>query len=248
MVVTPLTQYAFTHDGVTRDVVRVGASGPAVILLHELSGVSRPCLELADRLGADFRVHLPVLYGSPVQGDGMAAASRMLCVRREFAILGAGRSSPMASWLRALCRQVSAEAGGRVGAVGMCLTGGLVFSMVLDPSVGAAVASQPSLPWRRGSVTITADELGDTAAAVERAAATGTPVLGLRFADDPICPGSRFDRLAEVYTAEGGTFLRNPPGGDYTGRAHSVLGVDAGQAPGSVETVRTFLLTRLVAV
>lgn len=242
-----LAEYSFTYDGVTRDVVRVGDDGPAVIVLHELFGVSETCLELADFLATDFQVHLPVLFGPPGRSGTVAAIGRALCVRRELTLLSAGRSSPIAGWLRALARHAAAGVASRVGVIGMCLTGGLVFPMVLDPCVGAAVAAQPSLPWRPGSTTVAADELGDTAAAVEAAAATGTPVLGLRFAGDRTCPESRFDRLQAVDSAQVGAFLRNPPGGDYPGTQHSTLTNHVDHAPGARETVRAFLLEHLGA-
>ncbi len=247
MPAAPLAEYSFTYDGVTRDVVRVGDGGPAVIVLHELFGVSETCLELADFLSTDFQVHLPVLFGSPGRSSPVAAIGRALCVRRELTLLSADRSSPIAGWLRALARHAAAGAAFRVGVIGMCLTGGLVFPVVLDPSVGAAVAAQPSLPWRPGSTTVTADELGDTAAAMAQAAATGTPVLGLRFAGDSTCPGSRFDRLQAVYREQAGTFLRNPPGGDYPGTRHSTLTDHVDQTPGARDTVRAFLLDHLEA-
>ena len=87
----------------------------------------------------------------------------------------------------------------------MCLSGGFVFSVVLDPVVGAAVASQPSLPLRSGAKMIGAAELGDGADAGWRvAAATGTPVLGLRFVRRPMSPAARFDRLEQVYADNDG--------------------------------------------
>jgi dienelactone hydrolase len=249
-------QYPFTYDGLTRDVLLIGGGGPRVVLLHELGGVSRTCLDFADALAADFQVHIPVLHGYPGQVlDGMATRpkdplrnARFICVRRELSMLSAGRSSPISGWLRALCRHVAEGEPGSVGVVGMCLTGGLVFSMVLDPGVGAAVAAQPSLPWRRKAEEVSAAELGDRQSRVERAAATGTPVLGLRFADDPICPAARLDRVEEVYTGAGGRFTRyspQPPKKDIPGDSHSVLTDDADHAPGACEAVRDFLFEHL---
>jgi dienelactone hydrolase len=245
---------------VTRDVALVDGPGPPVVLLHEISGVSLTCLAYAEELAKDFRVHVPVLHGypgqvidhMPTQPKDPVRKLRLFCVRREFTLLAAGVPSPVTSWLRALCRHVGGAEPGTVGVVGMCLTGGFVFSLVLDPVVGAAVASQPSLPMRRGADRVGADELGDGAEAVARCAATGTPVLGLRFVGDPMSPAARFDRLEQVYADNYGLFLREspaPPSQDIPGPSdsHSVLTDHSERAPGVRDRVRAFLLEHLGA-
>ncbi|MET0831536.1 MAG: dienelactone hydrolase family protein [Acidimicrobiia bacterium] len=251
-------EYPFTHDGLTRDVLLIDGPGPRVVLLHEVGGVSRACLDFADALAGDFQVHIPVLHGYPGQVlDGTATGTkdplskaRFICIRREFAMLSAGRSSPISGWLRALCRHVAEGTPGAVGVIGMCLTGGLVFSLVLDPSVGAAVASQPSVPLRPKAEQVGAAELGDRQSRGEEAAATGTPVLGLRFSDDGMCPGARLDRIEELYAAGGGRFTRyspQPPAKDIPGPpdSHAVLTDHADRAPGARGLVRAFLLEHL---
>ena len=251
-------EYPFTHDGLSRDVLLIEGPGRRVVLLHEVGGVSPACLEFADALSVDFQVHVPVLHGYPGQVlEGLPtepkdplARARFICVRREFAMLGSDRSSPISGWLRALCRHVADGTSGTVGVVGMCLTGGLVFSMVLDPSVGAAVASQPSLPLRPKAAQVAATELGDRQSMVELAAGTGTPVLGLRFADDTMCPGARLDRIDEVYRANHGRFTRyspQPRAEDIPGppASHAVLTDHADQAPGARDLVRAFLRQHL---
>ena len=140
--------------GKTKPVLLTGATGPAVIVIHEVYGftptLARFCRWVRD---AGFRVYAPILFGSPDAGNAeKQTLGRILslCVSREFTLLAANKSSPVTEWLRALSRLAHQECGGRgVGAIGMCLTGGFALSMALDPVVLAPVLAQPGLPATR---------------------------------------------------------------------------------------------------
>ena len=138
--------------------------------------------------------------GRPFSGGYAAGELLRACVRREFAVLAADRSSPITDWLRALCRDLHQESGGvGVGAIGMCLTGNFALALMLEPAVRAPVLSQPSLPFpvgrrRRRGLHVSEDEL---AVIRERVSCEGEKVLGLRFTQDPMVPAERFERLRE---------------------------------------------------
>lgn len=209
--------------------VFVRGEGIPVVLCHELPGLTRETVDLAERLVADgFRIYLPLLFGDPLQRFSRARVLLglpQLCLRHQFHCFARSRSSPVADWLRELCRWVSATNDGRrVGAVGMCLTGGFVLVMMIDPSVGAVVLSQPALPFR--VLPGSAAALGVSEADLERAKARGdVPLLGLRFSSDERSPCQRFATLQGAF---GGRFeavtLRSPdPDHDISARAHSVL-------------------------
>ena len=193
----------FTHAGVTRPVFRAGR-GPGIVVMHEIPGIYSAVAEFAERLVEEgFRVALPELFGEtgrPFSGGYAAGELLRACVRREFAVLAADRSSPITDWLRALCRDLHQESGGvGVGAIGMCLTGNFALALMLEPSVRAPVLSQPSLPFpvgrrRRRGLHVSEDEL---AVIRERVCRQGEKVLGLRFTRDPMVPAERFDRLRE---------------------------------------------------
>jgi dienelactone hydrolase len=133
------TELEFTHDDITRTVYQ-RSSGPPVILMHELPGLAEPTVRLAEELvGAGYTVLLPHLFGkilsqphnhtiASIESDAVSLANlAFLCVQREFAFLHGSKSAPIANWLRALAKKVSDERNGtRVGAIGMCLTGGYV--------------------------------------------------------------------------------------------------------------------------
>jgi dienelactone hydrolase len=173
-------------DGEFTHTVFSGGSGPAVIVLHEATGLSPGAVALGRRLvDADFTVHLPMFFGHPEQTGMARGLLGLFCVRREFSLVRLGRSSPVASWLRALATHVHDPAAGPgVGVVGMCLTGGLALASVIEPTVRAAVSAHPALPGvlpfvpqplskRRHSLDLSACDL-------ERAAKRDTPVLALR--------------------------------------------------------------------
>lgn len=191
---------SFEHEGAARAVFRRGA-GPGVVVIHEIPGPTPAVLRFAEKVvDAGFTVFLPWLFGTPlrpVSARYLASSFAHACVSREFSVLAADASSPITDWLRALCRHVHAELGGKgVGALGMCLTGNFALALMVDEAVMAPVLSQPSLPFavgprRRAGLHLSPEDL----AIVKRRAAAGCAVLGLRFTKDRAVPDERFDRL-----------------------------------------------------
>jgi dienelactone hydrolase len=193
---------AFTHDGVTHATYRQG-SGPAVVVVHEIPGITPKVLEFAERVVAQgFTVVMPLLVGEvgrKPSGSYIASSMRKICISREFTTMAMHKTSPIISWLRALARQMHSEVGGvGVGAVGMCFSGGFALGMMVDDIMVAPVLSQPSMPFAIGSNRSADLNLSpsDEARIVERAQA-GCQVLGLRFTGDKLV-GTRFDSLREL--------------------------------------------------
>ncbi|MFD9570199.1 dienelactone hydrolase family protein [Streptomyces sp. NPDC059982] len=201
------TRGTFTHDGVRRRVLRRG-TGPAVIIMAEIPGITPKVLRFAERVAdTGCTAVLPVLFGKPGRdpdpaAHGWTGAARTLasalwevCVSREFTLLATGRSSRVVGWLRALAAAEHERCGGPgVGAVGMCLTGGFALAMATDERLLAPVLSQPSLPLactagRAGGIDIGADELAVVRRRCER---DGLRVMGLRFRGDRLVPADRF--------------------------------------------------------
>jgi dienelactone hydrolase len=200
----PLQGFAestFTHDGVERTIFRRG-NGPGVVIIPEIPGVTPAVARFAEYVAeAGFTAFVVSLFGTPGRplSDipytiGVFARA---CVSREFAVLAANGSSPITTYLRALCRHVHAELGGKgVGAIGMCFTGNFALALMVEPCVMAPVLSQPSLPFgftpeRRSGLHLSPEDL----AIVKERVADGCPVLGMRFTHDPAVPPERFARL-----------------------------------------------------
>jgi dienelactone hydrolase len=192
---------AFAWEGDARCVYRAG-SGPAVIVMSEIPGITPAVASFAQRVvDAGHTVFMPLLFGEPMRPPERGYALGVLlkaCISREFRVLAANQSSPIVDWLRALARHAHRECGGRgVGAIGMCFTGNFALAMMLNAPVLAPVLSQPSLPFaitksRRGALHASAEELQ---AAHEMIDNHGARILALRFIQDPMCPGERFARL-----------------------------------------------------
>jgi dienelactone hydrolase len=228
------TTTSFDHDGAQRSVYRRG-QGPAVLVIHEVPGVTPEVARFGTRVADDgFSVYMPSLFGTPGRPFSASYAGAVVlrcCVSREFRVLAANEASPITDWLRALARRAFAETGGRgVGVIGMCMTGNFALTLALDPEVMAPVLSQPSLPapltkGMRRSLHLSDEGL----ASLKRRASQGLKVLGLRFTGDPNCPGERFERLREELGAafegiEIDSSRGNPHG--IPRRAHSVVTMD----------------------
>ncbi|MGA9275903.1 dienelactone hydrolase family protein [Ilumatobacter sp.] len=191
----------FTSAGITHDTYRKG-SGPGVVVIHEIPGISPNVLRFADEVvERGFTVMMPDLMGTPGKapsGPYIISSMVKLCVAREFTTFAMNKTSPVIAWLRALARNLHAEVGGPgVGAVGMCFSGGFALGMMVDEIMLAPVLSQPSLPAslgaaRSGDLNLSPD---DEAAVIQRAQ-DGCQVLGLRFTEDRAV-GTRFDTLRE---------------------------------------------------
>lgn len=192
----------FAFGGRSRTVYRKG-NGPAVIVMHEVPGISAEVLRFARKVvDAGFTVFMPHLFG--VVGKKTNEFNRVrelarLCISREWHVLAEKRSSPVADWLRALARHVHKEIGGPgVGAVGMCVTGNFALTMTLDSEVIAPVMAHPSFPLPIGrkkaaALHVTPETLDN---ARRRIRDEGLKVLGVRFTGDALfCRAPRFETL-----------------------------------------------------
>jgi len=146
------TRGSHSAAGYTHDTYRKG-TGPGVIVVHELPGMTPQVIEFAEEVvAAGFTVVLPHLFGNPEDPATPAVFARVfpkVCVNKEFTKLAVGETAPVADWLRSLARVLHAQVGGPgVGALGMCFTGGYALAMMVDAPVEAPVLCQPSAPFR----------------------------------------------------------------------------------------------------
>ena len=204
----------------THPVWRKG-TGPGVVVIHEMPGLTNGVIRFGEELvAAGYTVLLPHLFGPAGRDFSNLDVARVLpgiCVSREFTKLARGVTTPVAGWLRSLARELHAELGGPgVGALGMCFTGGFALAMMVDDSTVAPVVCQPSVPFI-GSAARAADlnlSPADTEV-VRRRAGEGCAVLGIRYASDPLV-GVRFDTLTSLI---GDAFIRV----DLDGKGHSTV-------------------------
>ena len=248
----------FTALGTTRTLWRTG-EGPAVIVIHEVPGITPLVAEFGRRVAErGMTAVLPELFGTTGRALSAAYGARSLlraCISREFGVLATGRTSPITAWLRELAVVEHRRCGGPgVGALGMCLTGGVALGMLVEPSVVAPVLSQPSTPLplgarRKADPGVSPEDLEQ----IKDRIAGGACVIGLRFSGDTASTHERFETLrtalgegfigVEIDSSEG-----NPWG--YKRSAHSVLTQDYLDDEGSptrqaLEQVLAFFSDRL---
>ena len=249
----------FAHGGTTHTVLRTG-TGPAVIIMAEIPGITPRVAEFGRRVAAlGCTAVLPSLFGKPGKSPSPLYITSSLvkaCIAREFTAFLRNRTSPVTSWLRALAAHEHGRCGGPgVGAVGMCFTGGFALGMMVDQRMLAPVLTQPSLPLPFGKGSKRA--LGISKKDLEKARQRvdeGVCVLGLRFSHDAMAPGERFARLKEEF-GEGfiGVEIDSSPGNAYriSPRAHSVLTEELVDEPGhptreALDKVLDHLASRLL--
>ena len=260
--------FEFTDGDITHTVYGRG-TGCAVLLMHELPGLNRACIDYANELAQTFAVYMPLLFGKPYDNNGLKFLPH-ICISKEFAALSNGGGGTLVGWLRALGRKALQDCGGPgIGAIGMCLTGNFAIALMADEAVLAPVASQPALPitaalpmlrtvmpGARAALGVTPEQL---AAAMQRAA-QGVPLMCLRFSNDRISPAERFDVLRATFGTAFRPFLRHSSEGIDSSpdnpyglkeNAHSVLtGECEGDMPDNPvrqarDAVREFLKERL---
>src|SRR3954466_15985611 len=86
--------------------VYVAGSGPAVIVMTEMPGISPQVARFARWVrGAGFSVYMPSLFGrggAVARGDEGVAVFKRACLSAEFRAFAANEASPRTQWLRAL--------------------------------------------------------------------------------------------------------------------------------------------------
>ncbi len=192
----------FSDGGITHETFRKG-SGPGVIVVHEIPGITPVVEKFANEVvDAGFTVVMPLLVGTTDKSSSrkyMASSMARVCISKEFTTMALRQTSPVIFWLRALAKQLHSEVGGRgIGAVGMCFSGGFALGMMVDDIMLAPVLSQPSLPFsfgakRAADLNLSNEDLNRVA----QRASDGCQVLGLRFTGDKLV-GTRFDELHKL--------------------------------------------------
>jgi dienelactone hydrolase len=182
-------------------VVHVAGTGPAVIVMTEMPGISPHVARFSRWVrDAGFTVYMPSLFGRdgavPTVEEGTAVFQRA-CVSAEFRALAANESSPVTQWLRSLARLAHGECGGPgVGAIGMCFTGNFALSMMLEPSMLAPVLAEPTLPLDDPAGLEIAP--GELTAVRERLEREDLTVMAYRFKGDRFCRAERFAAYSQA--------------------------------------------------
>ncbi|MCB1179148.1 MAG: dienelactone hydrolase family protein [Leptospiraceae bacterium] len=192
-------EFEFSHKNISHKVFKKG-NGPGIIIIHELPGMVKECVNFARNLEKEgFTVYLPLLFGEPnkeLDVIDTIKLFRKVCISKEFDLFSNNKTSPVVEFLKGLCKFAKEETSSKgVGAIGMCLTGGFVIPMVVESSLLAPVLSQPSLPLN----PLFRNEIGcskeDYETACSRIKKEKIKVLGFKFSEDILSHNDKFKKL-----------------------------------------------------
>jgi hypothetical protein len=172
------------------------ADKPPILLLHELPGLRDVDIDLGARLGEQFHVFVPLMFGLPRQNDndlGRAQACGTLFDCESNSAQHKKIRGDLTPVMKAACG--TAEC----GVIGMCLTGSLPLWLIHDANVVALVLAQPSLPFPRHwwSVFHRGIDISeeDTASAMKVAADRRASIFMIRLHGDIISSHRGFEEL-----------------------------------------------------
>ena len=198
-----IDHFRYDRDGICHSVFTAG-TGPGVLLMHELPGMTPEFWRLANWLSEKFTIWAPDLFGDdtkPTPADRGALFFKA-CISREIHLFKQNDPGPITQWLRALACDLHEKTGGPgVGAIGMCMTGNFALTLALDPWVTAPVSSQPGIPAstpfrnRDGGLQMSKTEK-------QILAERDVDVMGLRFRGDTLCREARFAAIRGVVGTE----------------------------------------------
>ena len=196
--------------------------GKVVVIIQELPGIGPETLALADKFAErGYHVVLPHLFGPLERKATLPNLFRVFCMRKEFSLFAANRSSPIVDWLKALCRSVRDEQGVRgVAVIGMCLTGNFAISLMADEAVLAGFASHPTLPFfKAGALHLSPEEINAVKSKLDEVG----PMHCGRFQGDIVCSAKKFEAIDRRFNTGGREriILHTLPG-----NGHSILTVD----------------------
>ena len=104
-----------SSNGRTHDVYRTGA-GPAVIVIHEIPGITPLVAEFGRKIAArGMTAVLPDLLGTPgrpVSFPYVLSSFARTCVSKEFTLLALDKTSPVVDYLRELAKHEHEACGG----------------------------------------------------------------------------------------------------------------------------------------
>jgi dienelactone hydrolase len=177
------------------------SSGPALVLLHELPGLSLIDLALAKCIAREgFSVYLPLLFGEAGQ-ERIFTGYFQSCAGDQFDCSALSNSSPILTRLRAVCGKIIECAKRPIGIIGMCLTGSFPLALLRE-GVDAAVLCQPTLPFNvllLRPVGAQKYSFGLGQNDINHAQQFNLPFLALRYRSDHLCPEERFATLRETF-------------------------------------------------
>lgn len=179
---------------------RYGDHGPPVLLLHELPGMTRACIRLAQLIAArGYRVYVPKLFGGYGESDAGIGRSIHICRNGEFDCRSDDNpDAPLLPFIQKdLFPLMKEKPDDKTVVIGMCLTGNVSAALLGDDFVAGAIMSQPAMPLpftarKRMSVGLNGGQ-------IESARNSGKPLLAFRFTNDCLSPPERMESFERIF-------------------------------------------------
>ena len=188
----------YSHFGIKHAVyesIHNNKDKPAIILLHQLPGLSKETLDYAETLTPSFSVYVPLLFGN-VNMNNLIYGFFLYLFSPEW---HSGENKPIHKWVRQLTVDIEKKHPGKhMGVIGMCLTGALPLALLENTAINSIVVSQPSLPLisfnhsSRASLDLSAHEYS---IAKQRTLSGQVKILGLRFQQDSLAAREKLTTL-----------------------------------------------------
>lgn len=185
-----------------------GGDGPAVLLLHELPGLTSGTLCLAEELASgphSCRVYVPLLFGKYGQDAGIRESLAFLFCRSwgsRWNVQSTRSLGTIVDETAELCRQIQKENQGmQLIVIGNCLTGPWAVSLLAEPSVAGSIVCQPAVPVLP-LLLAQKKSLGIPLARLQILAKQGKKCLGFRYLHDKTADAAmrlRFQQLHDVF-------------------------------------------------
>jgi dienelactone hydrolase len=194
------------------------ASGPPVLVLHELNGLGHPVLNLCLELEKNgWTAYAPALWGTYGQ-DKLIGSTHDLQKDRKWALHDPQSSGQVLEDVAAMTRWISRMHGGqRVIVMGNCLTGAFPLALLGQPQVRAAILCQPAMPLpnppelsllggcqdaaTRRSLAVPDKAVRQTVKAMKLD--PSKRLIGFHYLEDWIAPLEKFDFIHEQLAAHG---------------------------------------------
>ena len=175
-------------------------------------------LSLADELvNAGFEVVMPHLFDLWVRHQSVGTLLES-CLRKEFRLMTSDRSSPIADWVRLLCREVRDQRGVKGVVIGMCLTGNFAIQLIGDDMSCSRSITTGNAFFKQGELHMSPDDIEQSHALDVKG-----PMRVLRFEDDPLCTQEKSKCVHRAFNDDGNIRVQEIT---LLGRGHSVLTLD----------------------
>ena len=183
----------------------VDTNRPAILILHELPGMTPQCLSLATNIAHQgYTVYLPLMFDRPDEDCFLSSAwnTVFLLLSPNWFLFHKYETPRVTGKLKVILSEVEQKQNlKKMGVLGMCLSGALPLALLSNTNVQTVVLSQPALPF--GFTKRQKSALGlsfaDVSFAVNRVSNEQISILGFRFCTDTICTADRIDSLHQLF-------------------------------------------------